>query len=153
MRKLFILAVFAASVSGVVEADNLYVDKTYTTIVAPTNIGVSAIGATTTTVAAVSNAVDGVAMFTFPGSGALVLGINCGDGGTGVITPSVLSCATTAGVYTAESQFTSRPYTNGNQFVVVPFVPNQTKGYLRVAFTASNVTNGFVSAMTVNTTK
>lgn len=151
--KKYLVSVLAAVASASAFADNLYVNKTYRTIVAPTNIGVSAIGATTTTVAAVSNAVDGVAMFTFPGSGALVLGINCGDGGTGVITPSVLSCATTAGVYTAESQFTSRPYTNVNQFVVVPFVPNQTKGYLRVAFTASNVTNGSVSAMTVNTTK
>lgn len=129
---------------------NQYVDKSYPTIVAPTSIGLTMTGATTTAVVvsapSVSNAVTGVGMF-YPGTAALILGVNCGDGGAGVITPYVLSCATTGGTYVAESQYTVVAYTNVNRFVTVPFVPNQTRGYLRVAFVSSGVTNGSVSAV------
>lgn len=149
MRKLFILPIMACAISAYAGV-NQYVDKSYLTIVAPASIGVVMTGETTTAVVAtsalVSNSVSGVGM-SYPGTGALVLGINCGSGGAGVITPYVMSCATSNGAYTVESQVTTRPYTNVNQFVTMAFVPNQSKGWLKVAFTAAGVTNGNVSAV------
>ena len=158
----FICALILAG--SVAIAGDMYANKSYVPVVTNAAIGVSMQGATTTAVVVstptVSNA-TGVACSGYPGSGAMMLSINCGDSGNGVIAASVWTTtnAGTASAYTngtwstSSNAITSVTYTNVSARYVFPWVPNRELGYVQVRFAATTVTNGNVGASFVAESK
>ena len=142
---------------SVAMAGDMYANKLYVTVVTNAAIGVSMQGATTTAVVVstptVSNA-TGIACSSYPGTGAMMLSINCGDSGNGVIAATVYTTtnAGTASAYTngtwsvSSNAITSVTYTNTSTVYVFPWVPNRELGYVQVRFTGTSVTNGNVGA-------
>ena len=156
MKKVFVLAAVLAVIGSAAFAGlDMFTSKNYTTIVKPQSIGVTSAG----TVAIVSN--TPVAMGGFPGNGALVLSVNCGDVALGSIVATV--CVTTnigtvtawtnSAVLTSTAQLGSTTntwtFTGLQTNAVTIFRPNSEIGRTEIRFSATSVTNGSVSAILV----
>lgn len=163
MKKLIIgIGITLVGISAI--AQNLYQQVKYVPIVPPASIGVSAttVGATDITTKATASNVLGVAVSTYPGTGAMLLNVNCGSGAGGIIRWQSYSTTNigTAGSYTngtwvaSSSQDTyDIAWTNVVTNAVVPFVCNRERGYVKGLFTATGVTNGSVSQVLVTVPK
>ena len=157
------VGIFAAMMmAGTVLADNLYQNHSYIHIVPPSHIGVTMTGPTTTAVVvstpSASNA-TGVCVNSYPGTGVLLLHVDCGGASSpaGAITWTSYSTTNigTAASYTNGTWVaSSKQYTNSMSFtgvtnIALPFVSNYELGWIEEQFVATGVTNGNVSAVLI----
>ena len=166
MKKMIAIAAVLLAVSVVAFAGlDMYTGKHYTTILAPTSLGVSYVAAGGTNLAVISTAATltntAVSLVSYPGQGALVLGVNCGDGSQGVITALIRVCTNVGTVAswtnsdpatsTAQNGWSTNTwtFTGVKTNYVTAFRPNAEAGRVQVYWTATGVTNGNVSAMIV----
>jgi hypothetical protein len=159
-RKFAIAFAAIAAVVGLAYAGfDQYTSKNYTTLLAPTPIGVTSIGSgtnyTDTITATVTNSVQPLCVdcVGLPGKGALVMSLNPGNGAAGgVVRISFSTSATTNGTYvtvTNANGVASWAVTTTAANVVAPIVPNAQSRYWRATATATAVTNGSVDAIIV----
>jgi hypothetical protein len=160
MKKILIsAAVFAAVCISAIAGLDAYGLK-YTTLIAPSPIGVILDGVYATnstevlivTNASTGHASTGVDISGLPGKGAILL--RSSGIGSGTVSFVLTQCATTNGTYTTITNDSVAAYTvtNGASAQVIPFTPNAWSRYLRTKATVSTgtVTNGGVSATLVS---
>jgi hypothetical protein len=168
--KFSILAAIAAIVAIAFPAFagfDQYTGKRYTTLMAPTPLGVTQTGATTNmvtldgavtnaqnvvqTIGAITNSVTtGVDCVGLVGRGAVVFTLAPGVGG--ILSATISTCATTNGTYvtvTNDQGQATWSVTNTAAYRVVPVRPNAFNRYWRVNVTATGVTNGVAGAVLV----
>ena len=137
--------IVVAIVAAVFAGFDQYTSKTYTTLLAPTTLGMKISTASTTntiyvgaeTASASNSSYTGVDCAGLVGRGAVVLSLNPG-GGSGVLTATLLTCATTNGAYatyTNDAGQSAWGATGTSAYVVIPVRPNAGSRYWRVFVT------------------
>lgn len=166
---LILSAIVAMSAMTCFAGFDQYTGKNYTTLLAPTPLGVTQTGATTNmveiggavtnvmnvvaSVPVVSNSFGNVVSFAGKvGRGAIVFSLDPGVAG-GVLTATLWTSATTNGtyaLYTNDQGESSWAVTNTEAFKVIPVRPNNASKYWRAQIVASTgCTNASASAVLV----
>ncbi|MFZ4394641.1 MAG: hypothetical protein ACOYOU_03330 [Kiritimatiellia bacterium] len=156
MKKIISFAVALAAIGTAYAGLDMYTSKNYTTLLAPSSIGITMSGATTnasitTNGTVASSATTGVDCIGIQGRGALVISLN--PNGGGVLSVSFATCATTNGSYvtvTNAAGASSWGATNTAAYIVAPIKPNAQSRFWRTTATATAVTNGSVGSVLVS---